>query len=331
VCYDHGGTEPTITDVDAILGYLNADSFLGGRAALNIEKARQVFKEKVADPLGRPVIEAATAMYELANSMIYDLLHKTTIQRGLDPRRFALFSFGGTAGMHVAEYGAELGVSHIVIPHSASVHGAFGLVVSDIVHEDQTTQPLRPPVDLDVLNSIFASLEHRVRTQLHSGGFADDAIRVTRSIDMRYRRQVHLLTTPVAGEGALTPDTLEQTIALFETLYREKYGEESAYREAGIELVSFRLRGAGTLKKPQFRVHDRGPSDPAAAHMGQREAWVHQARALQPVDTYQFDALAPGHSVPGPAIIWTPITTVVLSPDQVAAVDEYKNLVIARQ
>jgi len=331
VCYDHGGTEPTITDVDAILGYLNADFFLGGRAALNIEKARQVFKAKVADPLGRPLIDAAAAMYQLANAMIYDLLHKTTIQRGLDPRGFALFSFGGTAGMHVAAYGAELGVSHIVIPHSAAVHGAFGLITSDIVHEDQTTQPLRPPVDPDMLNALFAALEQRVRAQLHSEGFADTDIRITRSIDMRYRRQVHLLTTPVVGDGPLTVDTLTQTLALFETLYRQKYGPESAYREAGIEMVSFRLRGAGRLQKPQFRVHDLGPSDPTAARVGQREAWVHQARALQTVDTYQFEGLAPGHVVPGPAIIWTPITTVVLNPDQAARVDEFKNLVIARR
>lgn len=331
VCYDHGGTEPTITDVDAILGYLNADFFLGGRAALNIEKARQVFQAKVADPLGRPLIDTAAAMYQLANAMIYDLLHKTTIQRGLDPRGFALFSFGGTAGMHVAAYGAELGVSHIVIPHSAAVHGAFGLITSDIVHEDQTTQPLRPPVDPEVLNAIFAALEQRVRAQLHSEGFTDADIRITRSIDMRYRRQVHLLTSPVVGEGPLTADTLTQTLALFETLYRQKYGPESAYREAGIEMVSFRLRGAGSLQKPQFRVHDLGPADPTAARVGQREAWVHQARALQTVDTYQFEGLAPGQVVPGPAIIWTPITTVVLNPDQAARVDEFKNLVIARR
>jgi N-methylhydantoinase A len=331
VCYDHGGTEPTITDVDAILGYLNADYFLGGRASLNVDKARQVFEEKVAKPLGRPVIEAAAAIYQLANSMIYDLLHKTTIQRGLDPRRFALFSFGGTAGMHVAEYGAELGVSHIVIPHSASVHGAFGLVASDIVHEDQTTQPLRAPADLDVLNSIFAALDARVRAQLQAEGFSDDQIRVTRSIDMRYRRQVHLLTTPVNGDGPLTVERLEQTMALFETLYREKYGRESAYREAGIELVSFRLRGTGALQKPQLHVQDLGGADALAAHAGQREAWVHQAGVLQSVDTYQFDRLLPGHLVSGPAIIWTPITTVVLNPDQTAQVDEYKNLVITRR
>jgi N-methylhydantoinase A len=331
VAYDHGGTEPTITDVDAILGYLNPHYFLGGRAALNIDKARAIFKEKVADPLGRPVVEAAAAIYQLANSMIYDLLHKTTIQRGLDPRRFALFSFGGTAGMHVAAYGDELGVSHIVIPHSASVHGAFGLVTSDIVHEDQTTHPLRMPVDLAALNQIFADLSGRVRAQLHEEGFDDAGISVTRSIDMRYRRQVHMLTTPVICDGPLTVEGLEKTIALFETLYQEKYGKESAYREAGIELVSFRLRGAGAIKKPEFRVQDLGPSDASAARAGRPEAWVYKNRAFQAVDGYQFEKLAPGNHLTGPAIIWTPITTVVLNPDQDARVDEFKNLVIARR
>jgi N-methylhydantoinase A len=331
VAYDHGGTEPTVTDVDAILGYLNPNYFLGGRASLNIDKARRVFEEKVAGPLGRPVTEAAAAIYQLANSMIYDLLHKTTIQRGLDPRRFALFSFGGTAGMHVAAYGDELGVSHIVIPHSASVHGAFGLITSDIVHEDQTTHPLRLPVEPAALNQIFDDLFGRVRAQLREEGFDDPRIRVTRSIDMRYRRQVHMLTTPVVGDGPLTAETLEQTIALFETLYQEKYGRESAYREAGIEMVSFRLRGAGALKKPEFRVQDLGPTDPSAALVARPEAWVYKARAFQAVDGYQFDKLMPGNEVPGPAIIWTPITTVVLNPDQVARVDEFKNLVIARR
>jgi N-methylhydantoinase A len=133
VCYDHGGTEPTITDVDAILGYLNPGFFLGGRASLDVEKARDAFEQKIAEPLGMAVLEAAGAVYRLANSMIYDLLHRATVQRGLDPRRFSLFSMGGTAGMHVAAYGLELGVESIVVPYSASVQGAFGLVSSDVV------------------------------------------------------------------------------------------------------------------------------------------------------------------------------------------------------
>jgi N-methylhydantoinase A len=329
VCYDHGGSEPTITDMDAILGYLNPDFFLGGRARLDIDKAARVFEEKIAGPLGLPLLEAAAAIYRLANSLFFDLLHKTTIQRGLDPRRFALFSFGGTAGMHVCAYGEDLGVSHIVVPHSASVHGAYGLITSDIAHEDQVTQPLRYPVSEPVVADIFERLLERVVAQLRDEGFDDDSIRSQRSIDMRYRRQVHIVTVPVADPaGPITSEVIERTIAGFESLYREKYGEESAYREAGIELVSFRVRGEGVVRKPQLQVEPVGGENADHAVVGRVRAWVDKTGAVEELPGYDFGRLAPGNRIPGPAIVWTPITTLVLAPGQTARLDEYKNVVV---
>jgi N-methylhydantoinase A len=331
VCYGHGGDEPTITDVDAILGYLNPDYFLGGRAELDIDKARRVFAEKVAEPLGLPLVDAAAAMYKLANNLFYDSLHRTTVQRGLDPRTFALFSFGGTAGMHVAAYGEQLGVSHIVVPHSASVHGAFGLVTSDIAHEDQITQPLRPPVDLAAIHEVFGELERRIVGQLRSEGFGDDDVHLQRSIDMRYRRQVHILTVPVVdSNGSMTSEDVDRTIERFESLYEEKYGKDSAYREAGIELVSFRLRGSGIVRKPAFRVQDLGDEDASGAVVETVSAWVDKAGEMQDVPGYDFERMAPGNTVQGPAIVWTPITTLVAAPDQTARLDEYKNVLITR-
>jgi N-methylhydantoinase A len=331
VCYGHGGDEPTITDIDAILGYLNPDYFLGGRVELDVDKARRVFEEKVARPLDLPLVDAAAAMYKLANSLFYDSLHRTTVQRGLDPRTFALFSFGGTAGMHVGAYGVQLGVSHIVVPHSASVHGAFGLVTSDIAHEDQITQPLRPPVDHAAVQEVFDELERRIGGQLRDEGFGDDEIVLQRSIDMRYRRQVHILTVPIVdSSGPMTEEAVDRTIELFETLYEEKYGKDSAYREAGIELVSFRLRGSGIVRKPEFRVQDLGDEDAGGAVVDTVSAWVDKAGEMQEVPGYDFDRMAPGNSVAGPAIVWTPITTLVVAPGQTARLDEYKNVVITQ-
>jgi N-methylhydantoinase A len=331
ISYGHGGDEPTITDIDAILGYLSPDYFLGGRVALDIERARRLFDQKVARPLGLEPIEAAAAMYNLANSLFYDLLHKTTVQRGLDPRRFALFSFGGTAGMHVGAYAEELGVSHVVIPYSASVHGAFGLVTSDVAHEDQVTHPLRAPFDVETVRGIFDDLERRILGQLHGEGFDADATRLQRAIDMRYRRQVHILTVPVAdGVGPLEETTLDRTVELFERLYEEKYGPESAYREAGIEMVSFRLRGSGIVRKPEFSVQGLGDEDAARAIVGTVSAWVAKADELQEVPGYDFERLAPGNAIRGPAVVWTPITTLVVPPGQTARVDEYKNIVMTR-
>jgi N-methylhydantoinase A len=329
VCYGHGGQEPTITDTDAILGYLNPDYFLGGREQLDIEGARRVYEEKVAKPLGRPLIEAAAAMYRFANSLFFDLLHKTTVQRGLDPRRFDLYSLGGTAGMHVAAYGEELGVRQVVIPHSASVHGAFGLIASDIAHDDQITHPLHMPVDVGAINEMFSELEQRVAGQLRDEGFDDSRIVLLRSIDMRYRRQVHILTVPVEHEGPLDDDSLESTLRLFEQLYEEKYGRESAYREAGVELVSFRLRGAGTVRKPELRADATGDEDASHAIVASVHAWVDPNEEMRQLNGYDFERLQPGNVVAGPAIVWTPITTLVLAPAQSARLDGYRNLVIS--
>jgi N-methylhydantoinase A len=331
VCYGHGGEEPTITDVDAILGYLNPDFFLGGREPLDIEQARYVFAARVAEPLGLGVVEAAAAMYRYANSLFHDLLHKTTVQRGLDPRRFSLFSFGGTAGMHCCAYGAELGVASIVVPHSASVHGAYGLLTADIGHEDQVTRLLRAPFDSEAVAEIFSDLEARMVSQLRGEGFADDEMSLRRAIDMRYRRQVHILTVPLAGDGRVHAASLEATVAAFETLYRQKYGEESAYREAGIELVSYRLRGEGRIRKPEMPAEELGDADPSAAVVGTVRIWVDRAGELRDVAGYDFEALAPGNVVPGPGVIWTPITTLVVGLGQVARVDAYRNLVVTEE
>ena len=328
VCYAHGGTEPTITDIDAILGYLNPSFFLGGRVELDVQKARRVFQEQVAEPLGLDVIAAAAAMYKLANSLFFDLLHKTTVQRGLDPRRFALFSFGGTAGMHVGAYGEDLGVSTIVIPHSASVHGAFGLVMSDIAHEDQITRPLRAPFDLGAIEETYDRLEERITKQLEAEGFERGQMQLHRAVDMRYRRQVHILTSPFVGDE-VNQDSLEQTLELFERLYEEKYGPQSAYREAGIELVSFRLRGVGVVSKPELHVEELVDGDPSDALVERVEAWVDKAGELQEVPGYDFERLRPGNSIRGPAIVWTPITTLVIPPGQAARLDEHRNLVLS--
>jgi N-methylhydantoinase A len=327
ICYAHGGEDPTITDIDAILGYLNPDYFLGGRVGLDIQKARTLFERKVAAPLGLGVVEAAAAMYKLANSLFHDLLHKTTVQRGLDPRRFALFSFGGTAGMHVGAYGEELGVAAIVIPHSASVHGAFGLVTSDVAHEDQITHPLRAPFDVDTAASIFAELENGIRAQLEAEGFGPSDIRLQRAVDMRYRRQVHIVTVPFPA-GEVTAESLEQTIDAFERLYEEKYGPQSAYREAGIELVSFRLRGSGSLGRHAFRAEELGDADATDAVVARVEAWVDKAGAMQEVPGYDFERLRPGNAVEGPAVVWSPITTLVVPVAHTARVDEYRSIVL---
>jgi N-methylhydantoinase A len=327
VVYGHGGTEPTVTDVDAVLGFMNGDYFLGGRQPLDVEAAREAFREQVADRLGMPELEAAAAIYKLANSYIYDLLHRTTVERGLDPRGFVLFSTGGTAGMHLPVIGPELGVQSVVIPHSASVHGAFGLITSDMVQEELFTRPMRDPAPEQVA-AVFAELTERVRGEMARDGFSGDEIEVTRAIDVHYRRQVHEVTVPVSGEGAFGAGDLAALAEDFAALYRERYGKESTLEDAEIELVTFRVRGAARLRPPELKRHEEGSADARAAVVETREVYFPGEGAVT-VECFDFDRLHAGAHVPGPALIWSPITTVVVPSGSTARVDPYRNLVIS--
>ena len=180
VCYGFGGEDPTITDVDLLLGYLNPRFYMEGRAKLHTERAWQVFKSKVADLLGMDVMEAASAVYRLTNSLAYDMLHKMTVEKGLDPRDYVLFSYGGTAGMHVGAFAQELGVKRLIIPYAAAVQGAYGLVNANVVHEEQIARPLRVPVAVEIVNDVFAVLMDRIMAQLKSDGFKDEDILIER-------------------------------------------------------------------------------------------------------------------------------------------------------
>jgi N-methylhydantoinase A len=328
VCYGNGGTEPTVTDVDAILGYLNPAFFLGGDRPLDVPAARRAFGEKVADPLNMTLEEAAAQIYRLANSHIYDMLHRTTIQRGLDPRGFTLVSIGGTAGMHVMSYAAKLGVKRVIVPSTASVHSAAGLLFSDIVHEEQTTQPMRLPADPDTVQVVFEELASRVHSQFEVDGFELRDVHIARSIDMRYARQAHIVTVPIDGDMSFDAPALDKTVDRFEDLYRQRYGADSGLRDAGIELVGFRLRGTGSVQKPVMPIADRGGPDPTGALIEKRRAWNDDLGMYKEVDGYSFDLLRPGNVIQGPAIVWTPITTIVLRSSDIGEMDERANLLL---
>lgn len=326
VCYGFGGDEPTITDVDAILGYLDPRFFLGGSASLGIDAARQLFAEKVAGPLGMETMEAAAAVQRLANSMMYDLLHKQTVEKGLDPSEYVLLSYGGSAGMHMTAVAPELGVRQVVVPHSASVQGAFGLVNADIVHSETVTNVVEVGDDaVGVLNELFDRLRDRVarRAARHE---TSANLRLERSVAVRFMRQVHSITVPVPGEGPITGADMEEIGKRFAKLYSERYGPEAGYREAGIEMVSVTLRGVVPFDRPHVRSHELGDQTARLAYVESRPAYL--GTAMTESACYDFARLGPGNLVPGPAIVWSPITTVVVHPGQELRCDEYMNMVV---
>ena len=328
VCYGLGGGEPTLTDVMLLVGYMDPDTFLGGSITLDAEAARRAFDEKIATPLAMSVEEAAIGIYRIAAAQISDLIHEITVERGLDPRDFVLHAFGGSCGLLCGVFGAELGVRRIVVPYTAAVNAAFGLLSADIVHEYSVTRTLPAQSPAAEINDIYAPMEARARAQLATEGFADDAIALDRSIDLRYGRQVHEVTTPVRCGGPLDDAAVGRLAADFEALYERKFGKGSAYRAAGVEMTMFRLSARGLVERPRIEKEQLAGADPGPALIGRRVIFVEAAGGFAPADIYDFERLAPGNVVAGPAVIHTPITTIVVQAGQSGRMDEFRNITI---
>jgi N-methylhydantoinase A len=327
VCYDTGGTEPTVSDADLVLGYLNENYFLGGRMKLSKPKAIETIRETIAKLLKMTEVEAANGIYRIANSHMSDLIRKATVERGHDPRNFVLFAFGGAAPVHASRYAAELGIRQVVVPLTASVHGATGLISSDVVYEYGKSDHVVVPVEIARVNENFSGLLERALDDLHAAGFAESDILVNRSVDMRYRYQVHELNVPfAAGTTAITAKEMEDLYALFDDLYEKAFGQGSGYREAGKEILTFRLTATGLLKRPYIKAERLKMSDGAHALKGERDVYFEEERKFVSTRVYDFTKMQPGIEFDGPAILETPVTTIVVNPNDRAAMDEYFNI-----
>ncbi len=328
VCYGQGGTRPTLTDVLLLIGYIDPTRFLRGTMQLDVDAARKAFLQHIADPLGMSLKDAAMGIFRVATSQTTDLIHKITVEQGLDPRDFVLHAFGGSCPMLASTFAAELNVKRVIVPYTASVNCAFGLASADVVHEYSVIETLAVPADLKQVNGLFAPLTSQAQAALAAEGFGADRIRTDWSIGLRYSLQVHEIITPVHADTPLDAAGLERVVRDFEALYEGRYGKGSAYRDAGIEMTQFRLTARGIIDKPAFEPMTIGGADSTGARVGSREVFLSVENCFGPADVYDFDRLAPGNLVPGPAIIHTPITTIVVQSGQTARMDEYRNMVI---
>jgi N-methylhydantoinase A len=325
-CYGRGGTRPTLSDANVVLGLIAPDTFLGGRMRLSRDLAAEAIGRHVAGPLGLPVEEAALAIMTLANTRIAEGIRACTVRRGFDPRDFALLSFGGAGGVHADAVARELAIPRAVIPREASVLSALGFLSSDVRHD--FAQSLgRPIPDLrpEDLADVFAGLEARGRALLRAEGFDDSRIRVARLLDCRYHRQI--FSVEVRAEDAdLTQPTLAWLEAKFEAAYRHLY--HHVHREVPGFVDTCRVAVFGQLPPLDLPRDPIGAADPAAAHRGSRPVYL---GSWMDAGVYWFDALRHGMRVPGPALIDSASTSVLVNPGSVAGIDAFGSLVIGRE
>jgi N-methylhydantoinase A len=332
-CYGDGGTEPTVTDADVVLGLINPDNFLGGRIQLDPELARKAIGERVAEPLGLSIEGAAAGISRIVDSQMADLIRSVTIHKGYDPREFVLLAFGGAGPVHVHAYGAELGVKRMIIPVTASVHSAYGILACDLVVTRERTQSFFTPpgsqgasryVEAGVVNAILDQLEHDARETITAQQVQPSAFAIKAFVDMRFRFQIHELTVEIPARP-MTADRLDALNERFIENYELRFGEGSAFTAAGVEMVTWRVVATGKLDKPALAG--------AAAHNGAglhepKRRPVYLAGEWRDAEIYDESALRLDDTFRGPAIIELPDTTIVVGIDQIASVDANRNVIL---
>ena len=314
-CYDLGGTQPTVTDADLVLGYLNPDFFLGGRMAIRADLAKVALTE-LAEPMGLTPQEAAAGVYEVVNATMAAAVRVVTLERGIDPREFTLLASGGAAGVHVARLATEFGITSVVIPANPGVGSAVGLLASDVVTDHVRTKVFDSVgIDASTIEAIYADLEAAAVAEIGAEGFADDEIVLKREIDVRYHHQAHELTVPLHGCDLVA--AAEAFNELYEKLYGIRQGDP-------VEFVNYRVRVIGPVSKPDWStdlVADRPP-----VPLSYRRAWFDGEMCDTPV--YRRHTLLPGPSIAGPAIIEEPSSTVVVPGGWSALADRWLSLVL---
>lgn len=327
-CYGRGGKEPTVTDANLVLGYLNPEYFLGGRMPLEPAKAREAIERQVAEPLGMAVEEAAAGIVSIVNAHMADAIRFFVLQRGYDPRDFDLVIFGGAGPAHGAEIGREIEVRSIVVPLGgmATVLSAFGIANSDFVRIYQTSRSLPfPPANLEELEEVYREMEVRALADFGCDGFPATSVSFTRSASMRYRLQL----TDI--EVTLPPGRLDQRAAeeiglRFDRQYAELYGESAGFKEAGRDMISQYLRAMVETPKGRIEARARGGSVLGRAVKGERLAYF-GGKPLRAV-VFASELIEPGHVLEGPALVESEGTTVVIPPGCRGAVDPYTNIVL---
>jgi N-methylhydantoinase A len=306
VCYGRGGTEPTVTDVNLILGRLDPATFLGGRFALDLDGARAALHDRIEAPLGLSADHAASGILAVVNAKLAASIKFSLFAKGLDPRDFALMSFGGAGGLHAVEVAEELGITRVIFPRDPSTFSAHGILFSDIQHDLSRTEilPLTPD-SLPALEAIAAELREKGQALLDEDGMAADRRRLILTGDLRYAGQAFELTVPLP-EGGLDADGLVQLRARFEDEHRQRFSFDDP-KEA-VELVTLRLTAIGVLGEDDLPPDDYAPSETAVDHT--RPVHVNGAWTDTPV--HRQLSLAPGARIDGPAIIEQEYTTMLL-------------------
>ena len=327
VCYGRGGTEPTITDANLILGRLAADRFLGGEMRLDVEGARGALEARVAGPLGLDLRAAADGILRIATTKMSHMVRWVTTERGLDAAEFSLVAYGGAGPLHAAMVARELRIAQVVIPRAPGHFSAYGMLVADLRRDFVNTwfTPLAE-ASFATMENFYAEMETRGREAVQRSGIAVAGTSVQRAADMRYVGQEHAVTVELPVELFRTEDR-EGIKRRFDSVHETRYGYSAPAEKA--EIVSLRTAITGLMRKPTFEPSAVGEAmPPPAAFRGTREVYFAEAGRALDTPTYDRAALLANNRIAGPVLIEEYASTTVVHPGDVVVVDAFGDLVI---
>jgi N-methylhydantoinase A len=324
ICYGQGGAEPTITDANVVLGRLNATRFLGGEMPLQVDAARAGIAARVAAPLDLDPIQAALGIVQIAVAKMSLAVRGVSVERGFDPRDFALVAFGGAGGLHATAIARELHIPTIVVPKLPAHFSALGMLMADLRHDYVRTY-YRPLAETDfaAISRLFAELEDQAGALLVSEGVRAEAVAYQRFLDLRYVGQEFAVQTPVAAAEIAAADqpTIRQR---YDDLHDRRYGHHAA--SEAVEVVNLRLTARGRRERPTFPPLVAAGGDPL---VGRRPVVLDDPRGPIDCPIYDRDRLTPGQAIEGPAIVEEYASTTVLLPGDVARPAPSGELIVA--
>jgi len=329
VCYRLGGTEPTITDANLVLGRLDPDYFAGGDMQLDLEGARNAIKIRCADPLGISVEEAAHGIVEIANTAMVNALRLVSVQRGHDPRDFMLIGFGGAGPAHTVRLAEQAGIPNVLIPLAPGTASALGLLVTDVRMDSSATLIARAdsvqPADIA---GHFARLENEGAKAHQSAASSSGEPVFERAVEMRYWGQSFELSVPAPNRENIDQQWLDELCESFHDAHETAYGFRA--QDEPVELVNLRLTTVGKIARPNMKKLETTSYDPSPALKGTRPVYFSESNGVNDTSVYDRVKLPAGAQFSGPAIVEEPDCTTVVHPGWSVQVDEFGNLSITK-
>jgi N-methylhydantoinase A len=327
-CYGRGGTLPTTTDANVVLGYLDPRYFAGGRMTLDVGAARRAIENRIARPMGLTIEQAAAGMYRVACHNMAQGVREVTIKRGFDPREFPLIPGGGAGPIHGCLICHELQVPLQIVPREASVLCAVGLLMGELKHDFVRTFVARlASLDWERLSALIGAMADEGHRMLADEGIAREARRLELRLDCRYLKQYHEVSVrvPLAAVERRDADAIARA---FHDEHRRLYGYTLEAEGSPVEIINLRLQAIGATSKLALRRETAGPADASAALKGRRSVYIPERDAFGDVPVYDGHAMRCGHRVAGPALIEQQTTAIFVSDGYDALVDTLGSFVL---